>query len=411
MVYFFVMSGIAASDTVTLHWFLPTSGDSRGIIGGGHGAGAEVGEREPDLRYLIQAAKAAEYNGFESVLTPTGRWCLDSWLATSALLAETERLKFLVAFRPTLVPAALLAQQIQTYQELSGGRLNLNVVVGGEDAEQRAYGDFSTKEERYATAGEALGVVRHLLTDPAPLDFHGEHVHVEGAALARRPAVTPEVFFGGSSPAGIEVATRRADGYLTVGEHPVCVAEKLGRVAARAAEFGRSLDYGIRLHVIARDTEAEAWAVAQKLYDSLDPATVARAQEGLRTSQSEGQRRMSELHGRGGDFVAGGDARTLEFSPNLWSGIGLVRGGAGTAIVGSYAQVAERIADFRRAGLSHFILSGYPHLEESFHVGEGVVPALRRLGVTVTNQPATGDAPSDGVGSGLQGSGNPRRSA
>jgi alkanesulfonate monooxygenase len=120
---------------------------------------------------------------------------------------------------------------------------------------------------------------------------------------------------------------------------------------------------------------------------------------------------MSELHGRGGDFVAGGDARTLEFSPNLWSGIGLVRGGAGTAIVGSYAQVAERIADFRRAGLSHFILSGYPHLEESFHVGEGVVPALRRLGVTVTNQPATGDAPSDGVGSGLQGSGNPRRSA
>jgi alkanesulfonate monooxygenase len=404
MVYFFSMSGIEQSDTVTLHWFLPTSGDSRGIIGGGHGAGAEVGERRPDLKYLVQAAKAAEYNGFESVLTPTGRWCLDSWLATSALLSETERLKFLVAFRPSLVPAALLAQQVQTYQELSGGRLNLNIVVGGEDSEQRAYGDFSTKEERYATAGEALEVVRHLWTSPEPLDFHGEHVQVEGAALAQRPAVVPKVYFGGSSPAGIEVAAKQSDVYLTWGEHPDSVAEKLSRVADRAADFGRSLEYGIRLHVIARDTEAEAWAAAQKLYDSLDPEAVAKAQAGLRTSQSEGQRRMSEIHHRGGDFVVGGDARTLEFSPSLWSGVGLVRGGAGTAIVGSYDQVAERIDDFRRAGLSHFVLSGYPHLEESFHVGEGVVPSLLRRGVTVTNNPAP-------AGQSDSAPGTPRRSA
>ena len=116
---------------VTLHWFLPTSGDSRSIVGGGHGAVPELGERFPDLDYLTQVARAAEYNGFESMLTPTGRWCQDAWITTAALLSVTERLKFLVALRPGLVGATLTAQQAQTYQEISGNRLLLNVVVGG----------------------------------------------------------------------------------------------------------------------------------------------------------------------------------------------------------------------------------------------------------------------------------------
>ncbi len=373
---------------VTLHWFLPTNGDSRGIVGGGHGADAQIGDRFPDLRYLTQLARAAEYNGFESVLTPTGRWCQDSWLVTAALLGATDRLKFLVAFRPGLVPAPLLAQQAQTYQELSGDRLLLNVVVGGEDAEQRAYGDYSTKVERYGAADEALDLAHRLWTEPEPVDVHGRYVTVEGASLVRRPEVVPPVFFGGSSPAGIETAAKRADVYLTWGEHPDDVALKLGAVAERAAVHGRTLDYGIRLHVISRDTEQEAWAVAQKLYDAIDPADVARAQAGLRTSQSEGQRRMSEIHGRGSGFVSGGDARALEFAPGLWSGIGLLRGGAGTALVGSHDQVAAGIDAFRQSGIRHFILSGYPHLEESFQVGEGTVPALHRRGVTVTNRPA-----------------------
>ncbi|WP_052317301.1 LLM class flavin-dependent oxidoreductase [Corynebacterium terpenotabidum] len=379
---------LPASPNVTLHWFLPTNGDSRGIVGGGHGAEAQLGDRFPDLRYLTQVAQAAEYNGFEAVLTPTGHWCHDSWLATSALLSATERLKFLVAYRPSLVPATLLAQQALTYQELSGDRLLLNVVVGGEDAEQRTFGDWSSKEERYALADEALAVADHLWTSPHPVTVSGEHLQIEGATLARRPRTAPPVFFGGSSPAGIEVAAKRADVYLTWGEHPDAVAEKLSRVQEAARRHGRVLEYGIRLHVISRDTEEEAWAEAQKLYDSLSAEEVARAQAGLKTSQSEGQRRMSEIHGRGSGFVAGGDARALEFAPGLWSGIGLVRGGAGTALVGSHDRVAETIDQFRRAGIGHFILSGYPHIEEAFRVGEGTVPALLRRGVTVTNHPA-----------------------
>lgn len=223
--------------------------------------------------------------------------------------------ELLVAYRPSLASAPLLAQQAQTYQELSGNRLLLNVVVGGEDAEQRVYGDYSTKEQRYAPADESLDLVHRLWTESDPVDVHGDHLSVDGASLARRPSVTPPVFFGGSSPAGIGTAAKRADVYLSWGEHPDDVAAKLETVSARAAAYGRTLDYGIRLHVISRDTEEEAWAVAQKIYDSIDPADVARAQAGLKTSQSVGQRRMSEIHGRGSGFVPGGDARALEFSP------------------------------------------------------------------------------------------------
>lgn len=378
----------ATTSDVTLHWFLPTSGDSRGIVGGGHGAGPELGERFPDIDYLTQVARAAEHNGFEAVLTPTGRWCQDAWITTASLLSATERLKFLVALRPGLIGATLTAQQAETYQELSHNRLLLNVVVGGEDSEQRAYGDHTTKEQRYAIADETLEVAHHLWTDASPLDYGGEHIQVENAALNRRPDVEPPVYFGGSSPAGIEVAAKRADVYLTWGEPPSQASEKLDRVRERAAAHGRAddLEYGIRLHVIARPTSEQAWAEAQALYDSLDPERVAAAQKGLASSQSEGQRRMSELHGRGAAFEPGQDARSLEVSPNLWAGIGLVRGGAGTALVGSYDEVAERITEYREAGISHFILSGVPHLEEAYQVGEGVVPALQARGISVKNR-------------------------
>ena len=131
--------------------------------------------------------------------------------------------------------------------------------------------------------------------------------------------------------------------------------------------------FGIRLHVITRDTSDEAWATAQRLLDGLDPDQVARAQAAQRASQSEGQRRMQALHG--------GRTDNLEVSPNLWAGIGLVRGGAGTALVGSHAEVADRVAEYHDLGIDEFVLSGYPHLEEAYRVGEGLVPELRRRGL------------------------------
>lgn len=349
-------------------------------MAGGHGSSMS-GDRPADLRYLKQLAGAAEVNGFESVLTPTGLWCEDAWLSTAMLVETTETLKFLVALRPGLTSPTLSAQMAATLQWQSKGRLLLNVVTGGESSEQRAFGDFLSKDARYERCGEYLDIINRLWTSDEPLSFNGKHLRVEGASLARRPDPLPPIFFGGSSPAAGAVAAAHADTYLTWGEPPAAVAEKLDWIRGLAAPLNRTPGFGIRLHVIARETSEAAWAEADRLLSSLDPTVIENAQASLRRSESEGQRRMRDLHGGGDAYVAGGDARTLEIYPNLWSGVGLVRGGAGTALVGSYDEVAERISEYADLGIDHFILSGYPHVEEAYHVGEGVRPALRRRGL------------------------------
>lgn len=339
------------------------------------------GDRPADLKYLIQLAHAAESNGFEAVLTPTGLWCEDAWLSTAMLIDATESLKFLVALRPGLISPTLAAQMAATFQWQSGGRLLLNVVTGGESIEQRAFGDFLPKQQRYARCAEFLDIVRRLWASPDPVTFTGEYLQVEQAALVRRPDALPPIFFGGSSPEAGQVAARFADTYLTWGEPPGQVGEKLDWIRGLAHARGRELTYGIRLHVIARDTSEQAWAEANRLLGALDPRTVAAAQQSLARSESEGQRRMRQLHGGGTAFGDGVDARALEIYPNLWSGVGLVRGGAGTALVGSYQDVADRIGEYAQLGLDHFILSGYPHLEEAYAFGEGVRPILAGRGL------------------------------
>ncbi|MET9711862.1 LLM class flavin-dependent oxidoreductase [Nocardiopsis alba] len=362
--------------SLTFHWFLPTQGDGRGVIGGGHGAdvvsAAARRTREPSVEYLAQIARAAENLGFEGVLTPTGAWCEDAWLTTAMLVAHTRRLKFLAAFRPGLITPTLAAQMAGTYQRLSGGRLLLNVVTGGESAEQRAHGDFLDKEARYRRTDEFLRVV-DALWEGGTVDFAGEHVTVEGATLHRPPHPRPPVYFGGSSPIALEVAAARVDTYLTWGEPPAAVADKIERVRSAAAAHGRNPDYGIRLHVISRDTEEEAWDQARRLLDGISPETIAEVQRNLRRSESEGQRRMLDLHG--------GDPADLEIHPNLWAGVGLVRGGAGTALVGSHTQAADLIERYHRVGIDEFVLSGYPHLEEAYWFGEGVLPILAERGL------------------------------
>jgi alkanesulfonate monooxygenase len=370
--------------TIVPHWFLPTNGDSRSDLSLGNAVGSEGSrvhegghERAPTVSYIGQIAQAAESLGFDAALTPTSSWCEDAWVMTAALTQVTRSFKFLVAFRPGLQSVTLAAQMAATYQRLSGGRLLLNVVTGGDDLEQRRFGDNLDKQARYARAGEYLHVLRELWSGE-PVDFHGEHLQVDGAEIVPAP-VWPEIYLGGSSAAALDVAARYADVYLTWGEPPAAVAGKLDAVRERAARHGRDLRYGIRLHVITRETPEEAWAEAQRLLDGLDPAAIERAQAIQRASQSEGQRRMVELHR--------GRTDALEVYPNLWAGVGLVRGGAGTALVGSHEQVADRIAEYHDLGVDEFILSGYPHLEEAYRVGEGVLPVLRRRGLLASDQP------------------------
>lgn len=361
------------------HWFLPTNGgDGRHVVSGGHGVNAGHAGRPASVPYLGQVARSAEQLGFEAALTPTGAWCEDAWLSTAMLAPVSERLKFLVAFRPGLTSPTLAAQMAATFQNLSGGRLLLNVVTGGESHEQRAYGDFLDKEARYARCDEFLHVVRALWSGET-VDFRGEHIRVEGARLQQVPQLLPKIYFGGSSPAAGDVAAKHADVYLTWGEPPEAVAAKIAWIRDLAAAQGRDITFGIRMHTITRDTSDEAWAEADRLLAGIDEDTIAAVQAGLSRSESEGQRRMLELNR--------GSRDNLEIYPNLWAGVGLVRGGAGTALVGSHPEVADRIEEYHRLGIDEFVLSGYPHLEGAYWFGEGVLPELERRGLWTNPAP------------------------
>jgi alkanesulfonate monooxygenase len=356
--------------TLGFHWFLPTYGDSR-YIGGGQAApaGAAIGNRPPSLKYLGQIARSAEQLGFISALTPTGAWCEDAWVTTAMLVEVTESLKFLVAFRPGLITPTLAAQMAASYQNFSNGRLLLNVVVGGEAREQRSYGDYLSKDSRYARADEFLSIVTALWRG-GPVDHDGTHYKIEGATLLRLPFVVPPLFLGGSSDAAGPVAARHTDVYLTWGEPPKDVAGKIAWISRLAAAEGRQMKFGIRLHVIARDTTEAAWSEANRLLSAVNPETIKAAQDGFARSESVGQARMVALHK--------GEVNRLEIAPNLWAGFGLVRGGAGTALVGSHQEVADRIEEYAALGISEFILSGVPHLEEAYWFGEGVLPILQK---------------------------------
>lgn len=377
--------------TLKLHWFLPTTGDGRTLVGGGHsvpkGIGVPAGHagsanrfRPPTIDYLSQIAGTAELMGFEAVLTPTGTWCEDAWLTTAALIERTRDLKFLVAFRPGFVSPTLAAQMAATYQRLSRGRLLLNIVTGGERTEQARFGDHVSHDERYARTDEFLSIVRGAWSG-TPYDFTGTHYQVEGATVSAPPGPIPRIYFGGSSAAAGPVAARHTDVYLTWGEPPDQVEAKLNWIRELAAREGRDVRFGIRLHIITRDTTEQAWDVAQRMLDELDPGAVTKAQEALARSESVGQQRMRTLH-EGFRTAAGeggrSDAHDLEISPGLWAGVGLVRGGAGTALVGSHREVADLIEGYRALGIEEFILSGYPHVEEAYWFGEGVRPLLDR---------------------------------
>lgn len=372
-----------------VHWFLPTASDGRSLtVGtrGTHGPEAEITEparptadvfRAPTVRYLTQIATAAEDVGFDAVLTPTGTWCEDAWLTCSALAQQTERLKFMVAFRPGFISPTLAAQMASTFQRQSSGRLLLNVVTGGERDEQARFGDHLAKAERYARTAEFLSVLRGAWSGE-PFDFTGEHYDVRGATVLAEPDPMPQVYFGGSSAEAGPVAARHADTYLTWGEPPEQVAQKIAWIRGLAHEHGRTMRFGIRFHVVTRDTSAQAWAAAERLIEGIDPAHVERVQHLLAASESTGQARMSALHAQ---FRDGHKTSDLEVYPNVWAGVGLLRGGAGTALVGSHNEVADRIAEYAGLGIEEFILSGFPHLEEAYMVGEGVLPELRRRGL------------------------------
>ena len=347
-----------------LFWFLPSSGD-------GSYLGTPKGHRPADVGYLRDIAQAADRLGFGGALLPTGPNCLDGWMLGSALAPQTQRLKFLLALRPGFLTPGLAARQAAALDRISNGRLLLNIVTGGSPKELGGDGLFLDHDERYALTDEFLTIWRGLLRD-GEADLSGQHLTARDARLGYFDSVQkpyPPLWFGGSSDAGIQVAAAHCDTYLTWAEPPADVKQKLDTVRAAAALRGRSLDFGLRVHLIVRETDAEAWDAANRLISHLSDETIATAQKRMREdTDSVGQLRQLNLHN--------GRRDRLEISPNLWAGVGLVRHGVGTALVGSPETVAARLREYQDLGIRTVIASGYPHLEEAFRVAELLFPVL-----------------------------------
>lgn len=344
-------------------WFIPSSGD-------GSYLGSDDRSRPADPGYFREIATAVDRLGYTGVLIPTGVACEESFVLAGHLAAVTEKLKFLVAIRPGTASPAYYARLASTLDRVSNGRLLLNIVVGGSAQELAGDGIFLPHDERYAHAEEFFQVFNQLIeTGKANLD--GKHIKALNAQLGIPPVQEPRppLYFGGSSDAAIEFAGGRVDKYLTWGEPPAQVAEKIASVRKAAAAQGKDVSFGIRLHFIVRETDEEAWAAADKLISKLSDDAIAAAQEVFaKNSDSVGQARMVALHN--------GRRDKLEVSPNLWAGIGLVRSGAGTALVGSPKTVAARLREYQELGIDTIVASGYPHLEEAYTVAELLFPEI-----------------------------------
>lgn len=348
---------------VDVLWFIPGHGD-------GPFLGTEAAKRQTSHDYLKLVAQTVDTLGFDGALIPTGFGCEDSWLIAASMVPLTQRMKFLVAFRPGSLSPTLAARMAATLDRLSGGRVLLNIITGGDPVELAGDGTFLNHDQRYHVTDEFLTIFRGVMQGES-VSFTGDYEHVEGARLNFPPVQRPypPLYFGGSSDAGIAVAAKHIDVYLTLAEPPHMIAEKIARVRQAAADQGRQMRFGLRVHLVVRETAEAAWAAANDILRYVDESAIAAAQAKIARFDSVGQGRMMSLHN--------GSKDALEVSPNLWAGIGLINKGVGTALVGSPDQVLARLQEYIDIGVDTFILSGYPHLEEAINVGRWILPQLK----------------------------------
>ena len=343
---------------VDFGWFLPTMGDSE-VIG--------PPTREATADYLVEVARAAEDAGFKFALVPVGTTCHDAWLSSAIVAGRTERLKFLVAMRPGFVSPTVAAKMSNTFDQLTQGRVLVNIVTGGFPAELAADGDFTDHDERYIRTQEFMQVVRKAWTEPKRWDHEGRYFKIEGGNVFPRPYQKPHppFYFGGASEMAKRVGAEETDVYLLWGETIPMVRERLADMRERAAAVGRHLRFGLRIHVVVRETEDEARRAAEELIAHIPENFQDMMEKHHAKGDSEGEKRQRQL-------VAANADQWL--APNLWAGIGKARIGVGTALVGSGDNVAARLREYVDEGIDTFILSGYPHLDEAQRFGRYVMP-------------------------------------
>jgi alkanesulfonate monooxygenase len=372
--------------TIDFHWRLPTHGEPsthrnrepfRGdwYFGEGRPSGAGLSGRDDGysyIDYLAEIARAAETAGFQGGLIPSFPSTDEPWTVSSFLARQTRTFRFMIAFQPGFLNPVTAARQAATLQRATGGRALFNVITGGGGPAQLWWGDSVAHDERYTRTSEFLDVLRGVWQG-GPFDYDGKFYQVEGAGLAEPLSREefPEIYFSGSSDAALASASKHADYYLSWLEPFDQLREKFDRVKERTDALGRKIKCAVRVDVIARATEEEAWDEVRKGFERLSPEAVARLRErGAGDSvgaSRQGANRPQTINGY----------RDLIIEPNVWSGFSLLRGGQTNGIVGSYQQVAERLDQLVELGADAFILASTPHLEEAYRVGEEVLPLVR----------------------------------
>jgi alkanesulfonate monooxygenase len=343
-------------------WFVPSFPDQ-----------ARLGDASTlvpaSLEHLTRVAQTAEAAGFEGMLVPAGEGCLDGWIVAATLAQVTERIRFLVAFRPGFVTPPVAARMASTLDRMSGGRLDLNVVTGGHPHELEKDGDVGTDHDaRYRRTDEFLDVVLRSWHEQG-WDHDGEFYAVRGGGIAQRPKQKPHppIYLGGSSEAAMRTAAKYADVYLMWGEPVDRMADRAAQAKAMARELGREIEVGTRFQVVCRETDDEARAAAEDIVGSIDPSYGEKLRSHSDRTDSEGQRRQNELWQQsGGDWL----------TDVLWNGFARARMGASVALVGSGPSIKGALDEYVDAGIDTFILSGYRHDEEAERVGRLLLPLL-----------------------------------
>ena len=342
-------------------WYLPTHGDTTayGVMSAQVAASSELCDR------VVQAAEKA---GFEYLLIPVGATCWEAWIAGAFMAARSSTIKPLIAARPGYINPVLLAKMISTFDQMSGGRICINLIAGQNESEVEGEGVRYAKEARYALMEEEVSILKALWTARGPLDFKGRFHTLSGAQIRPRPRQQPfpKFYLGGGSRQAWEISARHSDVHLFWGDLPQRIAANIAEIRQMARAHGRedAIGFGIRLQVICREHESDAWEAADVL---VRHATEAQKQA-MKTlyNNSVANQRVQQLAREHGDLLL----------PHLWTGITRVRPGAGIAVVGNPAQCAETLQQFIDAGCHSFCLSGYLHDEEAERFGRLIRPIV-----------------------------------
>jgi alkanesulfonate monooxygenase len=354
---------VGAARRLEFGWFLPTAGDATTL-------GDRDGQIPASLELFDRVITAAEDAGFEYLLVPVNTECWEAWITAAMMIGRSRSIRMLVAARPGYIAPFLMAKMVATFDQLSNGRISVNLIAGQSEKETLAEGIRAPKEARYELMAEEVGILKTLWTAPGRVDFAGRFHELHGARLVPRVRQQPHprFYLGGGSAQAWAISAEHADVHLFWGDTYDRIKANVGAIRALAREYGRADDirFGMRLQIVCRETEDAAWDAAHALVAHVTERHTERLRAHVASSVANA--RVQELAATRGETI----------EDNLWTGITRVRPGAGIAIVGDPQQCAGVIQRYIDLGCDSFCLSGYFHDEEATRFARLVRPIIVR---------------------------------